>query len=113
MNKELNSTYIALIPKSKNLVGVTDYCPISLCNVIYKLISKVLANRLKEVLNVIISPYQSAFILRQLITNNIITAYETLHTMQSRMYGKSGFMVVNLDMSKAYDKVEWGFLEGS
>lgn len=111
MNKDLNSTYIALIPKSRNPICVTDYRPISLWNVLYKLLSKVLANRLKEVLSAIISPYQSAFIPGRLITDNILAAYETLHTMNSRMYGKSGFMAVKLDMSKAYDRVEWGFLE--
>ena len=70
-----------------------------------------LANRLKEVSPAIISPYQSAFILGRLITDNILAAYKTLHTMHSRMYSKSGFMVVKLDMSKAYDRVKWGFLE--
>ena len=106
MNKELNSTYITLIPKSKNPTCVTDYRPISLCNILYKLISKVLANRLKEVLLATISSYQRAFIPRQLITDNILATYETLYTMHFRMYGKSSFMVVKIDMSKAYDRVE-------
>ena len=62
IDKKLSSTFIALIPKVKNLISITDFRPISLCNVIYKIISKVLANRLKIILPHIISPFQSAFI---------------------------------------------------
>jgi hypothetical protein len=107
----LNSTHIALIPKIKSPSKVTDYRPISLCNVLYKFISKVLANRLKKILPVIISPNQSAFIPRQLITDNILVAFEALHMMNGRLKGNKGFMALKLDMSKAYDRVEWDFLE--
>jgi hypothetical protein len=70
-NKETNATNIALIPKKKNPSRVIDFQPISLCNVVYKLIVKVLANQLKRVLEGIISPNQSAFILGRLITDNV------------------------------------------
>ena len=111
MNKELNFTYIALIPKMKNPSCVTEFRPISLCNVLYKIVSKVLANRLKNIFPDIIAPTQSVFIWGRLISDNILAAYETLHTMQSRMWSKEGYMAVKLDMSKAYDRVEWTFLE--
>ena len=111
MNDDLNFTYITLIPKTKNPICVNEFRPISLCNVIYKRVSKVLANRLKVVLPSIISMNQSAFIPGRLITDNIIAAYETLHTMHAHMHGKVRYMAVKLDMSKAYDRVEWDFLE--
>jgi hypothetical protein len=75
-------------------------------------VSKVLANRLKPILPHIISPNQSAFVAGRHITDNILAAYETLHTMNSNLTGKQGFMALKLDMSKAYDHVEWSFLEG-
>lgn len=100
---DLNSTFIALIPKATPSTKVTEFRPISLCNVLYKLIAKVLANRLKQVLPHIISSTQSAFILGHLIMDNVLVAYETLHTMVARLRGKKGFMAIKLDISKAYD----------
>ena len=72
-----------LIPKVKSPEKMSDFQPISLCNVIYKIISKVLANMLKQILPNIISSTQNAFVLRRLIIDNILVAYETLHTMHS------------------------------
>jgi len=111
LEEGLNDTNICLVPKVSSPTKVTDYRPISLCNVFYKLISKVLANRLKHVLPTIISPEQSAFIPGRLITDNILVAFETLHTMDTRLKGREGFMALKLDMSKAYDRLEWDFLE--
>jgi len=93
-----NSTFIVLIPKVHDSVFVGDYRPISLCHVMYKLVAKVLANRLKKVLAALIFPNQSAFVPGRLITNNIIVAYETLHTMNTRMRGKKGYMAMKLDV---------------
>ena len=70
-----------------------------------------LANRLKTILPHIISSFQSAFIQVRLISENILVAYETFHTMQTRVRGKKGYMTVKINMSKAYDSVKWGFLE--
>ena len=106
MVPDINHTNIVLIPKVKNPEKISDFRPISLRNVIYKIISKVLANRLKQVLPHVISPTQSVFVLGRLIMDNVLVAYETLHTMHCRKKGKKRSLALKLDISKAYDRVE-------
>ena len=95
MLPEINYTHIVLIPKIKSYERMSDYRLITLCNVIYKIISKVLANRLKLT--------QSAFIQGRLITDNVLVTYESLHTMHCRRSGRRGSMALKLDITKAYD----------
>ncbi|KAH9799959.1 reverse transcriptase domain-containing protein [Citrus sinensis] len=109
----LNHTYIALIPKVEKPRKVTEYRPISLCNVIYRLVAKTIANRLKHLLNTIISPTQSAFIPNRLITDNVIIGYECLHKIRHSKGKRNGLVALKLDISKAYDRVEWSFVKAT
>ena len=79
---DLNHTFLTLIPKIHSLRRVIGFRPISLSNVLHKLVAKVLANRLKPLLPKLISKKQSAFMSEQLITDNILIAHETLHYLR-------------------------------
>ena len=105
----VNHIFITLKPKKKSPEHVFDFRPIGLCNVLYKIFSKVLANRLKKFLPSIINEHQFAFAKDWLITDNILVAFETLHCMKKYSSGSSGYMTLKLDMSKAYDRVDMDF----
>lgn len=88
MPKGWNDTTVVLIPKISNPQNLKDLRPINLCNVIYKVISKVIANRLKNILPYIISPNESAFVRGRIISDNILLACELTHFLQRRRRGK-------------------------
>jgi hypothetical protein len=104
-----NNTRICLIPKTNNPIYPSDFRPISLCNATLKIITKTIANRLKPILHEIISPNQSAFIPGRLITDNSLIANEIFHYL-SQTNRHNGFIGIKTDMAKAYDRLEWDFL---
>ncbi|GAU51605.1 hypothetical protein TSUD_414370 [Trifolium subterraneum] len=108
----LNETNICLIPKCDNSTSMKDLRPISLCNVLYKMISKVLANRLKCCLDKCVSQEQSAFVEGRSILDNALIATEVIHALKRKTKGRRGELELKIDISKAYDKVDWGFLRG-
>ncbi|XP_019085420.1 PREDICTED: uncharacterized protein LOC109126369 [Camelina sativa] len=109
----LNETNICLIPKVDRSQRMAEFRPINLCNVSYKIISKVLCFRLKRFLPLLVSETQSAFVSGRLITDNILVAQEMFHGLNTNRRCNSEFLAFKTDMSKAYDRVEWDFLEAA
>ncbi|KAK4381223.1 Transposon TX1 uncharacterized protein [Sesamum angolense] len=106
--KQLNATLLTLIPKVRTPHSVADFRPISCCNVVYKVISKILVSRIREILDLLISPSQNAFVPGRLIGDNILLAQELFSGYnQCRLPPRCALKV---DLRKAYDTVEWDFL---
>ncbi|KAK2370269.1 hypothetical protein QL285_083333 [Trifolium repens] len=105
-----NQTHICLIPKKNNPTHPSDFRPISLCNVIQKIITKTIANRIKEILPEVISQNQSAFVPGRLMTDNTLVAFEVFHFF-NQSKSQQGYIGIKTDMAKAYDRVEWLFLQ--
>lgn len=104
-------SFITLIPKVKNPKYVSQYHPISLNNVLYRVFSKVLPNKLKKILPHVIFEHQSAFMMELLISDNIMVAFKNLHYIRNHSTGNIGYMALELDMSKTYDNMEWEHME--
>ena len=106
----LNMTNICLIPKTARPNKMTELRPISLCNVGYKIISKVLCQRLKGLLPNLISETESSFVSGRLISDNILIVQEMFHGLRTNNSCKEKFLATKTDMSKAY-RVEWTFFQ--
>lgn len=102
----LSDAFIVLIPKSATPQLTNHFRPIGLCNIVYKVVTKVLVNRLKPIFPSLITPTQCSFVPRRQITNNVIIIQEMLHTMR-RKQGRVGYMAV------AYDRLRCTFIRDS
>eukprot|EP00253_Pinus_taeda_P019798 PITA_19798 len=104
----LNSTFFTLILKNDKSEDAKGFRPIALCNVIYKIISSLMAKRLKPLLENLISPEQTGFVAGRQILDGLVVTQEVIHSMKAK---KQKGMMIKLDLSKAYDRINWQYLE--
>lgn len=110
MPPDINYTFVALVLKTKNPSKMTELRPISLCNVSYTIIAKMLANRLNHFLLAVIDENQRAFVPGRLINDNILLSSKIFHFMSHNQTTQRGVMALKLDKSKAYDRIDWDYL---
>ena len=107
--KDINQTFVSLIPKVDSPDTLRQFRPISLCNVAYKMVTKIIASRFRLLMPQVIAPTQCAFIKGRQGANNVIIAQEVVHRMRNKT-GKKGLMAIKIDLEKAYDKLDWSFI---
>lgn len=105
-----NDALVVLIPKVTKPEYITQFRPISLCNVLFKTITKAMVGRLKSIMPKLIGLAQSSFIPGRLSADNIVVVQEAVHSMKKKQ-GRKGWMLLKLDLEKAYDRLRWDFLE--
>lgn len=105
----MNNTFFCLIPKFSNANLLKNFCPISLCNTTYKIITKIIANQIKPHLIRLISPYQASFLKGCWACDNAILVQE-LVTHITRSSTKSASLILKLDLEKSFDRLEWSFV---
>ena len=105
--RSLNATFLAMIPEKGNVEDIKDYKPISLLGGLYKILAKVLANRLRRVIDKVVSPSQNAFVKGRQILDAALIVNEAVDSMLRRT--DSG-LVCKLDIEKAYDHLNWEFV---
>ena len=105
-----NNTLLVMLPKVPNPTEVSQLRPISLCNTIYKCISKCLVNRMKPLLPLLVSQYQHAFVPGRSMTDNVLLSHELLHFINRKKTAAHSYATVKIDLNKAYDRIHWTFL---
>ena len=103
--QDINQTLISFIPKQNQLKFIDQFRRISLCNMNYKCITKVIVNRLKSLMPLLISPYQASFVSGSSIQDNIVITNKMMHSMKKKR-GRKCFMVIKIDLEKVYDRLK-------
>ena len=101
---------LTLIPKVLHPEYISRFRPITLCNVSYKIITKTMANRLKEIMQGVVGPNQSSFVSSRQIVDNVVLYQEVLHSMRLKN-SRKGIMTIKIDLEKAYDRLYWDFIQ--
>ncbi|KAL0804395.1 hypothetical protein Bca101_096885 [Brassica carinata] len=106
--QQWNATILTLVPKKVNATKITEFRPISCCNTVYKVASKLLANRLKDLLPTLISSSQSAFVPGRLLVENVLLATELVSCYNWKKISKR--CMLKIDLQKAFDTLDWDFI---
>ena len=103
----MNATFITLIPKNQKGETFEGFKPISCCNLMYKIIDKIIAQRLKPIISQFITEEQFGFLFNRQIHDAVSLAQEDLHSIKKE---KQSTFALKIDLSKSYDRVSWTFI---